>query len=70
MMRKDCEDCKLSLFCWDSSMACTASILFLIQIFPQLGLVEKEYIKLGVGKIVSRAHLDIVVATQALLLRL
>jgi len=51
-------------------MACTASILFLIQIFPQLGLVEKEYIKLGVGKIVSRAHLDIVVATQALLLRL
>ena len=34
---KDCEDCESSLFCWDSSMTCTASYSFLIQIFSSIG---------------------------------
>ena len=43
---------------------------FITQIFLLCVIVEKEYMKLGIGKIVSQARFDIVVWTQALLLRL
>ena len=51
-------------------MACIAFILFSNSDILLWIAVKKEYMKLGVGMIMSQAHFDIVVGTQAWLLRL